>query len=116
MYDCGKPQEYSQHINSILKPSQNGSITTLDLFAGAGGLALGFEAQGFKTVGFEKDADCCVTYKNNLRELLIFVLSNAPWGTIVLVIEGVFAYPQSRDFKHYVESYKACFTALMAVA
>ncbi|MCB8953760.1 MAG: DNA cytosine methyltransferase [Ardenticatenales bacterium] len=61
-----KPQEYSQHINSILKPSQNGSITTLDLFAGAGGLALGFEAQGFKTVGFEKDADCCVTYKNNL--------------------------------------------------
>ncbi len=29
-------------------------------------MALGFEAQGFKTIGFEKDADCCATYKNNL--------------------------------------------------
>ena len=61
-----RSEKYSQHINSILKPTENGSITTLDLFAGAGGLALGFEAQGFKTVGFEKDADCCATYRNNL--------------------------------------------------
>lgn len=38
----------------------------LDLFAGCGGLALGFEAQGFSTVGFEMDADCCATYKHNL--------------------------------------------------
>lgn len=61
-----RSENYSQHINSILKPTKNGSITTLDLFAGAGGLALGFEAQGFKTVGFEKDADCCATYRDNL--------------------------------------------------
>lgn len=61
-----KYQAYVQYINSILRPVRNGSIVTLDLFAGAGGLALGFEAQGFKTVGFEKDADCCVTYRNNL--------------------------------------------------
>ena len=61
-----KSQEYVQYINSILRPARNGSIVTLDLFAGAGGLALGFEAQGFKTVGFEKDADCCATYRNNL--------------------------------------------------
>lgn len=59
-------ETYSQHINSILRPTPDGSIPTLDLFAGAGGLALGFEAQGFKTIGFEKDADCCATYQNNL--------------------------------------------------
>ncbi len=38
----------------------------LDLFAGCGGLALGFEANGFATLGFEKDADACATYGKNL--------------------------------------------------
>ncbi len=38
----------------------------LDLFAGCGGLALGFEAAGFKTVGFEKLNDACETYNRNL--------------------------------------------------
>jgi DNA (cytosine-5)-methyltransferase 1 len=37
-----------------------------DLFAGAGGLALGFEAAGFHTIGFEMNADCCQTYNRNL--------------------------------------------------
>lgn len=39
----------------------------VDLFAGCGGLALGFEAQGFETRGFEMDATCCATYRRNLR-------------------------------------------------
>ena len=39
----------------------------LDLFAGCGGLSLGFEAQGFATHGFEMDADCCATYQRNLH-------------------------------------------------
>jgi DNA (cytosine-5)-methyltransferase 1 len=38
-----------------------------DLFAGCGGLALGFEAAGFHTVGFEMLADACQTYRENLR-------------------------------------------------
>jgi DNA (cytosine-5)-methyltransferase 1 len=38
----------------------------LDLFAGCGGLALGFEAAGFETIGFEADADACSTYNGNL--------------------------------------------------
>jgi len=38
----------------------------VDLFAGCGGLALGFEARGFDTVGFETNADCCDTYRKNL--------------------------------------------------
>jgi DNA (cytosine-5)-methyltransferase 1 len=38
----------------------------LDLFAGCGGLALGFEAAGFETTGFEKLGDACETYNKNL--------------------------------------------------
>lgn len=38
----------------------------LDLFAGCGGLALGFEAAGFETHGFEMDADAAASYRKNL--------------------------------------------------
>lgn len=47
-------------------PAGTGKPLALDLFAGAGGLALGFEAAGFETVGFEMDADACATYSKNL--------------------------------------------------
>jgi DNA (cytosine-5)-methyltransferase 1 len=57
---------YVENINTLLKPKQGGSPLVLDLFAGCGGLALGFEAQGFETLGFEMDSDCCATYKKNL--------------------------------------------------
>ncbi len=57
---------YVQTINSLLKPSPRRSPLVLDLFAGCGGLALGFEACGFETLGFEMDADCCATYRANL--------------------------------------------------
>ena len=46
--------------------AQKDGPVVLDLFAGCGGLALGFEAAGFVTVGFESDADCCSTYRANL--------------------------------------------------
>ncbi|OHB66898.1 MAG: DNA (cytosine-5-)-methyltransferase [Planctomycetes bacterium RBG_13_60_9] len=39
----------------------------LDLFAGCGGLALGFEAAGFRTIGYEMLEDACQTYSKNLR-------------------------------------------------
>ena len=60
-------EKYSSYINKILKPSNNPKITALDLFAGCGGLALGFESAGFKTIGMEYDELCCKTYNNNLQ-------------------------------------------------
>jgi len=53
-------------INRTLRPSPAHGPKVLDLFAGCGGLALGFEAAGFETHGFEVDADCCRTYNHNL--------------------------------------------------
>jgi len=58
---------YIQKINSILQPRNNSGFKVLDLFAGAGGLALGFEAHGLITTGFEMDKHCCDTYSKNLQ-------------------------------------------------
>ena len=58
---------YPEHLNTLLRPKSGAKPLVLDLFAGCGGLALGFEAQGFETLGFEMDADCCATYRHNLH-------------------------------------------------
>ncbi|NEP86013.1 MAG: DNA cytosine methyltransferase [Okeania sp. SIO2C2] len=58
---------YIEKINHLLKPSVNRTNLVIDLFAGCGGLSLGFEAHKFQTYGFEIDADCCATYNKNLK-------------------------------------------------
>lgn len=63
-----KPTSYISHINELLVPRvDDNSYLALDLFAGCGGLSLGFEACGFKTIGFEMNEDCCETYSKNLN-------------------------------------------------
>ena len=57
---------YITRINRILIPSKSPKYSALDLFAGCGGLALGFESSGFETLGFDSNEDCCETYNNNL--------------------------------------------------
>jgi DNA (cytosine-5)-methyltransferase 1 len=60
--------EYLEKISSLLVPKspKSESIQVLDLFAGCGGLSLGFEAQGFDVVGIEMDEMAVKTYKKNL--------------------------------------------------
>lgn len=60
--------EYWKEINNKLKPwiDTNLNKTVVDLFAGCGGLSLGFEANGFKTIGYEMDEKASNTYNNNL--------------------------------------------------
>lgn len=62
-------QDYLRFLKSRLslgKPKQSNPLV-FDMFAGCGGLALGFEAAGFRTVGFEWDEDACRTYRTNLH-------------------------------------------------
>lgn len=65
---------YVERTNALLRPKDGHSGLVLDLFAGCGGLALGFEAQGFNTLGFEMDADACRTYEANLHGKCIQVM------------------------------------------
>lgn len=77
--------EYISFINQYLKPSENGEPLVLDLFAGCGGLALGFESVGFETLGYESDFDASETYRKNL---------SGNCETVVLTTET--NYPKAR--------------------
>lgn len=57
---------YIDNLNNILKPNVTEDEVVLDLFAGCGGLSLGFEAAGYKTIGFEMEKAATETYNKNL--------------------------------------------------
>lgn len=57
---------YVNFLNHALVPGSGTSGKVLDLFAGCGGLALGFEAAGFQTIGYEMDEAAVATYCHNL--------------------------------------------------
>lgn len=58
---------YIQKINDTLLPKPNGNYKILDLFAGCGGLSLGFESIGFETIGYEMEQVAVETYNKNLK-------------------------------------------------
>lgn len=59
---------YAQVINEAFSPRKRAyDYSSIDLFAGCGGLSLGLEAAGISTIGYEKDSDCCKTYNLNLQ-------------------------------------------------
>ena len=58
--------EYIAEINRLLVPVITEDEIVLDLFAGCGGLSLGFEAAGYKTIGYEMDSAATNTYNRNL--------------------------------------------------
>jgi DNA (cytosine-5)-methyltransferase 1 len=67
--NAGNKKPFVAHLGAALKlpKPRPGAPLALDLFAGCGGLALGFEVAGFRTIGFEMDADASRTYAKNLH-------------------------------------------------
>ena len=57
---------YVDNINQTLKPTITENEIVLDLFAGCGGLSLGFEAVGYRTIGYEMDKAAAASYQKNL--------------------------------------------------
>lgn len=58
---------YVKYINELLHSQVTESEIVLDLFAGSGGLSLGFESAGYQTTGYEMDCAAVETYNHNLR-------------------------------------------------
>ena len=79
---------YIENLNKTISTPQKFDFTAIDLFAGCGGLSLGFEAAGIKTIAYEKVADCCNTYKKNLHSdcnnLTITTETDFPKAQIVI--------------------------------
>lgn len=79
---------YIDKINTTLQPAKSRSPLVVDLFAGCGGLSLGFEAQGFETHGFEMDVDACATYQKNLKgncsQLILTTETELPTASVVI--------------------------------
>ncbi len=93
--------EYSDYIDKLLTPHIEEKPLVLDLFAGCGGLSLGFEAAGFRTIGYEMVEPAAETYNNNLHgvchnEFLTVGFDYPESENIDIVIGGPPCQPFSR--------------------
>jgi len=59
--------EYLEKLSQLKLPATSNGWKVLDLFAGCGGLSLGFESAGFDVTGYEMNPKYVATYNKNLR-------------------------------------------------
>lgn len=92
---------YVDHLNETIKIPETFQYTAIDMFAGCGGLSLGFEAAGIKTIGYEMNPDCCTTYQNNMDSVCnqIIITTETDFPNVPIVIGGPPCQPFSRRGK-----------------
>jgi DNA (cytosine-5)-methyltransferase 1 len=64
--EYSKSMKYHEALNAKLRQPDSFQYDAIDLFAGCGGLSLGFEACGIRTHGYEMEPDYAETYSRNL--------------------------------------------------
>ena len=90
----------------LRRPHING-LTALDLFSGAGGLSLGFWAQGFNVIGVDHDTDSIATYNRNFEQAVCADLNDDVTLPVAdVVIAGPPCQPWSRAGKRRGQSDK----------
>lgn len=93
--------DYIEYLNSTIQIPKEQPYLAVDLFAGCGGLSLGFEAAGIKTIGFEMMEDCCKSYRENLRSICNQekITVDTAFPVVDIVIGGPPCQPFSRRGK-----------------
>ena len=93
-----------REMHSLLHRETNLGMTALDLFCGAGGLSMGFWAQGFDVMGIDRSVDAVKTYTHNLGEATCAELNEqTALPRADLVIAGPPCQPWSRAGKRLRE-------------
>ena len=83
--------DYLNDLRSLdVRSAKENGYTVLDLFAGCGGLALGFESIGFSTIGYECEENAVNTYNQNLLGKChnLFLTPNSTFSPADVIIGG----------------------------